>query len=145
MPPLRGRLARRQAAPPGGIPHRGAARRVAWPRQKISISREQAYQRLVESKGLFAEGSIAGSRAGQSYRLRAVTGEEFSGRVEFNIPPRGFCVTVEQMNDALLWLTIEGAPGKHEAQLWLSAFGVPQTQVEQFGERWQQVLKTLFA
>jgi transposase InsO family protein len=46
------------------------------------------------------------------------------------------------MNDALLWLMIEGALEKHEAQLWLSVFGVPQ--LEQFGERWQQVLRTLF-
>jgi hypothetical protein len=48
------------------------------------------------------------------------------------------------MNDAPLWRMIGGAPEKHEAQLWLSAFGVPQAQVKQFGERWQQVLITLF-
>ena len=33
---------------------------------------------------------------------------------------------VGELNDALVWLTIEGLSGKIEAQLWLSAFGVPQ-------------------
>jgi len=47
---------------------------------------------------------------------------------------------VRELNDALLWLTIEGVPGKIEAQLWLSAFGVTQVQLDAFHARWQQRL-----
>jgi hypothetical protein len=73
------------------------------------------------------------------------TGSTFSGRVEFLRPPRGFCLTVENLNDALFWLTIEGAPGNHEVQLWLSAYGLSATQVAAFGKSWAGVLDNLFA
>jgi len=36
------------------------------------------------------------------------------GHTEFLRPLRGFCVSVRELNDALFWLTVEGAPGKIE-------------------------------
>ena len=125
--------------------HASTPRRVAWPRRKVTTTREEAYRRLVGPQGLFVEGIAADLRAGERYALRAATSEPFAGRVEFIVPPRGFCVTVDQLNDALFWLTIEGAAGKHEVQLWLSAYGVAQTDVDAFGRRWQGVLENLLA
>jgi uncharacterized protein YndB with AHSA1/START domain len=116
--------------------HRGVERQVAWPRVKVSVTREEAYARLVRAGGLFTEDAGAALHAGEAYALRATTGERFTGRVEFVRPPRGFCLSVAEMNDALLWLTIEGAPGKIEVQVWLSAFGVAQADVDAFGKRW---------
>jgi len=72
--------------------------------------------------------------------LEAATGENFEGQVEFVRPPRGFCISVRGLNDAMLWLTIEGAGGEHEVQLWLSSYGVPQTKVESFEREWTGVL-----
>jgi hypothetical protein len=40
-----------------------------------------------------------------------------------------FCVTVDSLNGALAWLTIEGAGGTFEAQLWFSKYGLPQAPV----------------
>jgi hypothetical protein len=51
---------------------------------------------------------------------------------------------VESLNDALFWLTIEGAPGKHDVQLWLSAYGLSQAEVEAFEKNWSGVLQELF-
>jgi hypothetical protein len=52
--------------------------------------------------------------------------------VEFLREDRGFCFSIKELNDALFWLTIEGAPGQIEAQIWLSAFSLPESQVKQF-------------
>ncbi|HKM90270.1 MAG TPA: SRPBCC domain-containing protein [Candidatus Acidoferrales bacterium] len=123
--------------------HAGTPRRVAWPRIKVSMSREEAYRRLAEPGGLFREGA-AGLVAGADYMLEAATGENFEGRVEFVRPPRGFCIGVRELNDALVWLTIEGTGGEHDVQLWLSSYGVPQAKVESFEREWGGVLGRIF-
>jgi hypothetical protein len=54
---------------------------------------------------------------------------------------RGFCVTVRELNDALLWFTIEGTAPNLEVQAWLSAFGVAEQRVTDVGERWQKQIR----
>lgn len=95
--------------------------------------------------GSFEHAALGALRAGERYALRTTTGDAFTGRGEFLRVPRGFCVTVAHLNDAPFWLTIEGAAGQHDVQLWLSAYGMPQAQVDAFGERWAHVLERLFA
>jgi uncharacterized protein YndB with AHSA1/START domain len=124
--------------------HAGTPRRVAWPRLKASVSREEAYRRLAAPGGLFREGT-GGLAAGAEYMLETATGGNFEGRVEFVRPPRGFCIGVRELNDALFWLTIEGSGPEHEIQLWLSSYGVPQAKVESFEREWAGVLSRIFA
>ena len=119
--------------------HAGTPRRVAWPRQKTELSRDDAYRRLAAAGGLFREGA-GGLTAGDEYMLESPTGENFEGRVEFVRPPRGFCMTVRHLNDALFWLTIEGIAGQLEAQIWLSTYNLPQAKVESFEKEWAGVL-----
>jgi uncharacterized protein YndB with AHSA1/START domain len=122
--------------------HAGTPRRVAWPRARTTLSREAAYRRLSAPGGLFREGA-GGLKAGDEYMLESATGESFEGHVEFVRPPRGFCLSARHLNDALLWLTIEGVPGEHEVQLWLSSYGVSQAQVDSFERMWAAVLGTI--
>jgi uncharacterized protein YndB with AHSA1/START domain len=124
--------------------HRGTPRRVAWPRIKIEMPREVAYERLLAPDGLFRDTSLAGLKPGERFGLRASTEETLTGRVEFMAPPRGFCLMVENLNEALLWLSIEGSGGHHEAGLWLSAYGLPQSEVDGFEQRWSAALEKLF-
>ena len=124
--------------------HAGTPRQVAWPRRPVALGREEAYERLVAPGGLFREGA-RGLAAGGAYMLEAATGENFEGTVEFVGRPRGFCVSVRQLNDALLWLTIEGVPGRHEAQLWLSAYNLPQGKIAAFEKEWAGVLERVLA
>jgi uncharacterized protein YndB with AHSA1/START domain len=124
--------------------HAGTPRLVAWPRKKVAVSREQAYERIAGANGLFPSGSPVRERPDAPYTGRTAWGESYSGRVEFVVAPRGFCVTVKELNDALLWLAIEGAPGQHEAQLWLSAYSVPQRQVDEFSKHGAELLERLF-
>jgi uncharacterized protein YndB with AHSA1/START domain len=125
--------------------HLGVPRLVAWPRKKVEMPREAIFQKLMARDGLFVEPAIAHLREGERYSLRTATGNTFSGKVEFLRPPRGFCVTVESLNDALFWLTIEGSAGNYEPQLWLSAYGLPAWQVAAFGAQWSGLLNKLFA
>lgn len=124
--------------------HRGIARQVAWPRLQVSLSREEAYRKITSAGELFSQDPRSALKPGETYSLTTTTGESFSGRVEFVREPRGFCLTVRELNDALLWITIEGPPDKIEVQAWLSAFSVPQAQVDAFGKRWQQRLQEIF-
>ena len=123
--------------------HAGNERRVAWPRLKVSLSREDAYKKLAAPNGLFREGA-GGLATGSHYMLEAATGESFEGRVEFVKPPRGFCVSVQPLNDALLWLTIEGAGPKHDVQLWFSTYGLAQSKVDELAKGWQAELRRIF-
>jgi uncharacterized protein YndB with AHSA1/START domain len=122
--------------------HAGHARGVVWPRLKVAMAREMIYERLVGPGGIFVEGA-KDLRAGQRYSLRAASGEAWTGRVEFVAPPRGFCVTVESLKDALLWPTIEGSAGTFEAQLWFSTYGLPQERVSGIEQQWAGELKRI--
>jgi uncharacterized protein YndB with AHSA1/START domain len=123
--------------------HAGQARLVAWPRVQVEMARELIYEMMAGPDGIFAEGVVGKLREGATYSLRTMTGEVWSGRVAFIMPPRGFCVTVESLNDALAWLTIEGAGGTYEAQLWFSTYGVPQQRVTQLETQWNAQLQKI--
>jgi uncharacterized protein YndB with AHSA1/START domain len=124
--------------------HRGIARQVAWPRLKVTVSREDAYRKLLTAGALFTQDPTAALKPGEAYSLATTTGESYSGRVEFVREPRGFCLAIHELNDALLWLTIEGAPGSIEVQAWLSAFAVVPARVEGFGKDWARRLQEIF-
>jgi len=124
--------------------HPGQPRLVAWPRHKAEIPRETIHAKLTGANGIFAEGA-AGLREGARYSLRTATGDLWSGRVEFMRPPRGFCVSVESLNNALAWLTIEGAGPKHDAQLWFSTYGLPHAKVAELETRWASELKRILS
>jgi len=125
--------------------HAGVARLVAWPRVQAEMAREIIYEKLAGTNGIFAEGSLGKLSEGATHSLRASTGELWSGRVAFIMPPRGFCVTVESLNDALAWFTIEGAGGTFGAQLWLSTYGVPQERVRQLDMQWNAQMQKILA
>ncbi len=124
--------------------HRGIARQVAWPRLSVTLSREDAYRKLLSGGALFTEDIRTTLKPGEPYSLKSMAGDSFSGRVEFVQEPRGFCLTIRELNDALLWITIEGPPDKIEVQAWLSAYSVPPAQVEAFRKKWQQRLQEIF-
>jgi hypothetical protein len=125
--------------------HSGEERKVAWPWLKVNVSREEAYRKLLAPGNLFAEGPEEFLCEGQEYLIRTFAGKTFSGRAEFIRPLRGFCMSVRELKDALLWFTIEGAPGKIEVQVWLSAFSLPQSEIDRFAGKWESRLKEIFS
>jgi uncharacterized protein YndB with AHSA1/START domain len=123
--------------------HAGQARLVAWPRVQVEMAREIIYEQLAGTNGIFAEGSLGKLREGATYSLLTSLGDEWSGRVAFIMPPRGFCVTIDALNGALSWLTIEGAGGTFEAQLWFSTYGLPQERVTELETQWAAQMKKI--
>jgi hypothetical protein len=123
--------------------HAGQPRRVAWPRHMAGMPPEVIYKKLAAPHGIFVEGAQGALRAGELYSLRTATAEGWTGRVEFVVPPRGFRVTVESLNDALAWLTIEGAGPTFEAQLWFSIYGIARSEVDALEARWSKALERI--
>ena len=124
--------------------HAGQTRFVAWPRHTTGFSRADTYHRLLAAGALFREGA-AQLRDGQPFALTTSTGAHWTGSVHFTSENRGFCLSVNELNNALLLLTIEGAPDKIEAQLWLSAYDVPESQVKRFESEWKTRLHEIFS
>jgi hypothetical protein len=101
------------------------------------------YERLTGTNEIFTQGALSKLRAGRTYSLRTSTGEVWSGRDAFIMAPRGFCVAVDALNGALAWLTIEGAGGTFDAQLWFLTYGLSQERVTELETLWAEQIKKL--
>ncbi len=98
----------------------------------------QSASQLSHSRRTTSEprGSNVVMRQDDAVSLHSETGETISGRVELDSPPWGFCLQITELNRAIFWITIEGEPGKHEAQLWLSMHGISRERVAELGRQW---------
>jgi hypothetical protein len=52
---------------------------------------------------------------------------------------------VRELNDAPLWVTMDGVPEKIEVQIWLSAFNIPHDTIRKFGKDWSTQLQKIFS
>ena len=128
----------------GSEVHPDETRLVGWRRIKVPLTREEAYSKLSAADSLFTESPAKILREGEAYELHAKTKEKFSGVVEVLQSGRGFCLTLEELNKALLWFSIEGTAPNLEVQVWLSAYGLSQRQVNDFSDRWEKHIRTIF-
>ncbi len=124
--------------------HRGQERKVAWPRQPVTMTRQEAYRKLLRPDGLFQEDAAASLQEGQPFVLTTVGGEKLSGHTELVKESRGICLRVTEWDDALFWVSLEGGDGKVSAQIWISTFGTPQTRVDELNSIWSGRLKNIF-
>lgn len=122
--------------------HRGHDRLVAWPRKSIALSREAAWNQLLDR--LDGMRAIASLKSREPFSLNVAVPEQLEGAVEFISPPRGFCLRLSNWNNALLWLSLEGGADKAEVGFWLSAYAVPEARVKAFEQRWLAALERLF-
>lgn len=124
--------------------HLGKPRQVAWPRVNVDGAPETLWQRLLSSEGFQHTGSLANAKPGERYSITAATGDTFEGVVQFFRPPWGFCGTVENLKDSLVWLNLEKMGDNWQVAVWLSAYGWNQEEVDAFAARWQNHLRKLF-
>ena len=126
--------------------HAGVARQAIGPRFKFTGTAEQAYQRMIAAGGVFRQALPAGIEPGGRYSLTAAAnGEALEGAVQFVRPPRGFCLSVANLNDALLWVEIFGEPGKLDTTLWLFTYGLPEARHAALAEAWNRHYAEIFA
>lgn len=130
--------------------HPGTPRQVAWPRLDVTDSPDVIWKRLLSADGFLRQGSLADLEPGDSYSIETAAGDRLQGKLLFMRMPWSFCLTVDNLNNALLWVNHFGIPPekvlKHKTQIWvwLSAYGLPPAEVEAFNQRWQQRLEALF-
>lgn len=126
--------------------HPGVARQAILARHKFAGTREEAFGRFVAPGGVFRQPFPAEIEAGTRYSLQAAaTGETFEGKVQFVRPPRGFCLSVENMNNALLFAEIFGESGKVDSMLWLFTYGVPDAKHAALAAAWNRHYAEIFA
>ena len=124
--------------------HHGVPRQVAFVREFLQgTSRAEAWQILFGSNGLL--GSLHGLRPGDHYAIRTAAGDELTGVIHFLQPPHDFSATVENLNHALLRVHLDELFGYRDVNFQLSAYGVPQSQVEALEARTRQLLQSLNA
>ena len=128
--------------------HRGTRRHLIKVQTPLTVSHEQAWARMMGPGGLAREGSLSGLGEGDRYAVTTAAGDRMAGEVRLVFPPTDFAATVEGLNVSLLRLSIErfGFPdGPIMVQLWLSAYGVPEAELQDVESRWQGMLDDLFA
>src|ERR1700684_3432200 len=125
--------------------HAGEPRSVAWPKQNVDMPRQVIYDKLTGRNGIFSDDATQNLIQGEYYSMRAATGEIWTGRVEFVAASRGFCVSVDSLNNALAWLTIEGAKAPHDVQFWFSIYELPASRVSDIEKSWNEKLRMVLA
>jgi hypothetical protein len=99
------------------VGHEGSFDHRAWP-QAASVKTRCCYD-------FIADRPAADSNRPSTRRNGRPSPED--GAVQLLVRAgRGFCITIRELNDALLWFTIEGLPGKTVVQVWLWTFGSPE-------------------
>jgi len=127
--------------------HRGTPRRVVWARRVHSLSRAEAWARLMSAQGLLREGRVEDLRAGEPYRFVSADGDALEGAALRSEPPIDFVGTVDNLNRAFLRIQLDDLPmrGYKDANLWLSTYGLPRQQTDALFARWHALLERLFA
>ena len=128
--------------------HRGTRRHMVKAQLQLAVPLEEAWARITSTRGLAAEGSLAGLVEGDRYAVTAVTGDRLEGEVLMAIEPSDFAATVEGLNFSLLRISNgcwEGPESPVEAKLWLAAYGLPESDLQALESRWQGMLNSLFA
>jgi hypothetical protein len=82
---------------------------------------------------------------GTAQVLVVATGELWTAQSQFVVPPQGLCVSVDSVNDALAWLTIEAGSAPYDVQLWFSTYGLAELRVSDIEKRWALELKKILA
>lgn len=124
--------------------HPGEDRQVAWATTQLNEPIESAWKKLMSTEGLLKSGSLANLKEGDNYDFTSAIGDSFQGNVCFFNPTKDFMVTVANLNNAGLRIYLEEYRGLRYVTIWLSAYGLPKSQVEDFEKRYNELLKKLF-
>ena len=105
--------------------HRGIRRDLISFRERVPLSRTEAFARLVGPKGLFVRGSLRAAEAGESFGDTPSEGSPITGTVVSKSPGTGqMGLTIREINDAILFLEMEPDPDGARAGFWLSTYGL---------------------
>ena len=110
--------------------HAGTPRVMISAREKINATRDDAYAALLGERGLAAAGTLRGLQPGDRYRITTSSGDVLEGSVIIVQEGIQFGCTIDNLNDALLFVEIEPAgEGEARPSMWLSTYGLSAERV----------------
>ncbi len=129
--------------------HAGKDRKIVWVVRKIEGSRRAAWPKLTGPEGLGAHGSLAAIRAGDAFAMGTRDAEALRGRVLGIDPPQQFFGVVENFNDGIMRIEIEGPSfdrddARQQVWLWLSTYGVDGARLAKLEASWKAMLERQF-
>lgn len=118
--------------------HRGEDRQVAWVTAPYPDGdRAAAWAAVTGADGFFGAAGLGALREGGSLAARTRDGTELTGEVLIYRPPRILVARIENWNDALFRLELEGHKG---VWLWFATWGVTPEKIGAVEERWRKEL-----
>ncbi|MDH3283341.1 MAG: SRPBCC domain-containing protein [Acidobacteriota bacterium] len=127
--------------------HLGNPRRIVHANRVFDAPVRQAWDLLTGPRGLVAEGSLAGAGEGDRLDVRTANGLRLTGTVWIHDPPLQLAAVVENLGAAYLRAKCENCwtqPGRNEANLWLSTYGLPPSDVAGLSRSLDELLGALF-
>jgi uncharacterized protein YndB with AHSA1/START domain len=126
--------------------HAGTPRDLIALREPLSMSRAEAFLRLVGPTGLSADDRLSGASAGTWYRTTTALGDDLSGLVVASSPDTWqLGLTIDALNHAILFVEIEPAPTGARAGFWLSTYGLGAERLAATRERFERLYRQALA
>ena len=104
----------------------------------------EAWEKVTGREGLAATGSFENKEAGSRYAVTTSSGDAFEGTVLISRPPKTICLTIENLNDALLSATFEEMGGTTYLYSTFATYGMESPTDEDLKRRWTGLLSKLF-
>jgi uncharacterized protein YndB with AHSA1/START domain len=125
--------------------HRGLDRRLVYVTAAVDLPTEEVWARALSAAGLASGGAPAAVREGGRLELATADGDRLRGVVQVWNPPKDLAMTLEDWNDAHLWMEIAPAPRARAAKLTFSLYGVGEAAAAAFERRLRTRWTALFA
>jgi len=107
---------------------------------------EVLWERMLSTRGLCMQGSLADKRAGDAFSIETGAGDIFTGIITTFDPPRELTLVVENMHQSVLCVTTrEIEDARTRLDFTLSAIGLHHDETDSFRSRWRLQLSDLFA
>jgi len=122
--------------------HRGGRRRVGRASISSPATQPEVWRRLVGEGGFrFDHWPLL---EGDEYRLRAATGDRYTGRVYGHLPDRDLSLITNELGLGLLRLGTHRSGGRTGVMVWIASYSADPGFVDELGSRNQRLLDELF-
>ena len=120
--------------------HRDKTRHLALWVQKSPFSEAKSHATVFGAIGFLAEGTISGKAEGDPYRMVTTLGDDLSGTVLLNNPPKSFAGVVPSLDHSIIRYEMDGDSVIIALEIW----GNHETTAQAFQRKWQPKIKQLF-
>lgn len=124
--------------------HYGRDRDVIWIHRPIKSDVETAWHKLIGKQGFRLDAILSTAKPGDHYASTAASGDEISGVIQTIDQPWQFVATLDNLNAALLRLTMDPSPQGTLASVFINAYGAAGEQLKALEARLENMMSKLF-